>query len=53
MRGQGHQIFVDELARFAAAEADPRVTAIAQRAAAPLRVVVRGRRGVGIGRAHV
>ncbi|ETZ59089.1 hypothetical protein L841_5135 [Mycobacterium sp. MAC_080597_8934] len=47
MRGQGHQIFVDELARFAAAEADPRVTAIAQRAAAPLRVVVRGRRGVG------
>ncbi|WP_225345087.1 hypothetical protein, partial [Mycobacterium avium] len=24
MRGQGHQIFVDELARFAAAEADPR-----------------------------
>ena len=47
MRGQGHQIFVDELARFAACHADPRVTAIAERTAAPLRVVVRGRRGVG------
>ena len=47
MTGQGHQIFVDELARFAAGSADPRVTAIAERAAAPLRVVVGGRRGVG------
>jgi hypothetical protein len=47
MTGQGHQIFVDELARFAAGCADPRVTAIAERAAAPLRVVVGGRRGVG------
>jgi hypothetical protein len=47
MRGQGHQIFIDELARFAAGVADARVTAIAERAAAPLRVVVRGRRGVG------
>lgn len=47
MRGQGHQSFVDELARFAAGHADPRLTAIAQRSAAPLRVVVRGRRGVG------
>ena len=47
MRQQGHQMFVDELARFAAGQADPRVTAIADRAAAPLRVVVRGRRGVG------
>ncbi|OBH45574.1 hypothetical protein [Mycobacterium mantenii] len=47
MRGQGHQTFVDELARFAAGHVDPRVTAIAQRTAAPLRVVVRGRRGVG------
>lgn len=47
MRGQGHQSFVDELARFAAGHVDPRLTAIAQRSAAPLRVVVRGRRGVG------
>jgi hypothetical protein len=47
MKGQGHQIFVDELARFAAEHADTRVTAIAERAAASLRVAVRGRRGVG------
>lgn len=47
MKGQGHQIFVDELTRFAAGQADARVTAIAERAAAPLRVAVRGRRGVG------
>jgi hypothetical protein len=49
MKGQGHQIFVDELARFAAERADARLTAIAERAAAPLRVAVRGRRGVGRG----
>jgi hypothetical protein len=47
VKGQGHQIFVDELKRFAASHADARVTAIAERAAAPLRVAVRGRRGVG------
>lgn len=47
MRGQGHQSFVDELARFAEGLGDPRVAAIARRTAAPLRVVVRGRRGVG------
>lgn len=47
MRGRGHPIFVDELARFAAGHADPRVTAIAERTAAPLRVAVCGRRGVG------
>ncbi|OBB66464.1 hypothetical protein [Mycobacterium sp. 852014-50255_SCH5639931] len=47
MSGQGHQGFVDELARFAAGHADPRVTAIAERTAAPLRALVRGRRGVG------
>lgn len=47
MRGQGHQIFVDELARFADGLVDPRVTVIARRTAAPLRVAVRGRRGVG------
>lgn len=49
MRGQGHQDFVDELARFAAGHADPRVAAIAERAAAPLRARVQGRRGVGRG----
>jgi hypothetical protein len=47
MTGQGHRIFVDELARFAAGRSDPRVTAVAERAGAPLRVDVRGRRGVG------
>src|SRR5437764_11569664 len=47
MTGQGHKIFADELARFAAGRADPRLTAIAERAGAPLRVVVCGRRGVG------
>jgi hypothetical protein len=47
MSGQGHRTFVEALARFAAGAADGRVTAIAERAAAPLRVVVRGRRGVG------
>jgi hypothetical protein len=49
MQRQGHQTFVDELAHFAARAADGRLTAIAQRAAAPLRVAVRGRRGVGRG----
>jgi hypothetical protein len=49
MKGQGHQIFVDELKRFAAGQADARVTAIAERAAAPLRVAVHGRPGVGRG----
>ncbi|OBH17021.1 hypothetical protein [Mycobacterium sp. E3247] len=49
MRGQGHQDFVDELARFAAGHADPRVTEIAERTAAALRVLVRGRPGVGRG----
>ncbi len=47
MGGQGHRTFVEALARFAAGAADRRVTAITKRAAAPLRVVVRGRRGVG------
>ncbi|MGO9156508.1 hypothetical protein [Mycobacterium sp.] len=47
MRRQGHQAFVGELARFAARGADRRLTAIAERAAAPLRVAVHGRRGVG------
>ncbi|MBO0864233.1 MAG: hypothetical protein J2P16_04075, partial [Mycobacterium sp.] len=47
MSGQGHQVFVDELARFAAEVADARWTAIAERLAAPLPVAVSGRRGVG------
>ena len=47
MRRQGHKAFVGELARFAARGADRRLTAIAERAAAPLRVAVLGRRGVG------
>lgn len=47
MRGTGYQNFVDQLTRFAAVAADRRVRAIAERAAAPLRVAVRGRRGVG------
>jgi hypothetical protein len=47
MRRQGDQAFVGELARYAAGAADGRLTAIVQRAAAPLRVAVRGRRGVG------
>jgi hypothetical protein len=47
MIGQGHQIFVDELQRFAAEGADSRCAAIADRLAAPLRVAVAGPRGVG------
>ncbi len=49
MKVRGNQVFVDELARFAAGCADARVSAIAEKAAAPLRVAVRGRRGVGRG----
>lgn len=49
MRGQGHQLFIDELTRFAAEAADQRVQAIVAGAGAPLRVVIRGRRGVGCG----
>jgi len=44
---QGHQIFVDELRRFATEVADSRCAAIADRLAGPLRVAVSGRRGVG------
>ena len=47
MIGQGHQIFIDELERFATEAADSRCAAIANRLAAPLRVAVSGRRGVG------
>ena len=44
---QGRQIFVDELKQFATEAANSRCTAIADRLAAPLRVAVSGRRGVG------
>jgi hypothetical protein len=47
MRGQGHQIFVDELAGFATGFADCRVAALAERVAAPLGVLVQGRPAVG------
>jgi hypothetical protein len=47
MIGQGRQIFVDELKRFATEAADSRCAAISGRLAAPLRVAVSGRRGVG------
>jgi energy-coupling factor transporter ATP-binding protein EcfA2 len=47
MIGQGHQIFRDELQRFASETGDSRCAAIANRLAAPLRVAVAGRRGVG------
>jgi hypothetical protein len=43
----GNGGFAEELTRFAAAHADPRVSAVAARVAAPVRVGVRGRRGVG------
>jgi hypothetical protein len=47
MIGHGYQIFLDELERFATEGAASRCTAIANRLAAPLRVAVSGRRGVG------
>jgi hypothetical protein len=47
MSAPGHRLFAGELASFAAEVAEPRLTAIAQRILAPLRVAVRGRRGVG------
>jgi hypothetical protein len=47
MIGHGYQIFLDELERFATEAAASRCTAIANRLAAPLRVAVSGRRGVG------
>ncbi len=46
---EGHQIFVDELTRFAEHSRNPRLTPIIGRLAAPLRVAVLGRDGVGRG----
>ncbi|UQX10859.1 hypothetical protein [Candidatus Mycobacterium methanotrophicum] len=47
MIGHGYQVFLDELERFAAEAGDSRCAAIATPLAAPLRVAVSGRRGVG------
>jgi hypothetical protein len=46
---EGHHIFVDALTRFAEQSRNPRLTPIIRRLAAPLRVAVRGRDGVGRG----
>jgi hypothetical protein len=46
---EGHQIFVDALTRFAEQSDDPRLTPIVDRIAAPLRIAVVGRAGVGCG----
>jgi energy-coupling factor transporter ATP-binding protein EcfA2 len=48
MSERGHQFFADELARFAGEIDDPALSEIARRIAAPLRVAVHGRRGVGV-----
>lgn len=47
MSGQPSHKFTAELGRFAARGTDPRITAIAERVGAPLRIAVCGRRGVG------
>ena len=44
---EGHQIFVDALTRFADQSRNPRLTPIIRRIAAPLRIAVLGRDGVG------
>lgn len=49
MSAEECRIFVDELVHFAAQAADPALSAVADRVAAPLRVAVRGRPGVGRG----
>jgi hypothetical protein len=46
---EGHQIFVDALTRFAEQSRNPRLTPIIRRIAAPLRIAVLGRDGVGRG----
>jgi len=47
---EGRQIFADALTRFAEQSRNPRLTPIIRRMAVPLRVAVRGRDGVGLGR---
>lgn len=44
---EGHQIFVDALTRFAEQSHNPRLTPMIGRIAAPLRIAVMGREGVG------
>ncbi len=44
---EGHQIFIDELTRFAQRAGDSRLTALIGELRGPLRVAVRGRDGVG------
>lgn len=46
---EGCQIFVDALTQFAEQNRNPRLTPIIRRIAAPIRVAVRGRDGVGRG----
>ena len=45
--GEGHQILVDALLRISEESRDPRLTLIIRRLCAPVRISVRGRRGVG------
>lgn len=47
--GGALKVFATELNELAAEVSDPRVAAVAERVAAPLRVAVRGRRGAGRG----
>ena len=44
---EGHQIFTDELTRFAERAGDSRITELIDEVRGPLRVAVRGRDGVG------
>ena len=44
---EGHQIFTNELSRFAERAGDSRITALIDDIGGPLRVAVRGRDGVG------
>ena len=46
---EGHQIFTDELTRFAERAGDPRITALIDEVRGPLTIGVHGRDGVGRG----
>ena len=46
---EGHQIFTDELTRFAQRSGEPRIAALIDDVRGPLRVAVHGRDGVGRG----
>jgi hypothetical protein len=45
---EGHQIFTNELTRFAERAGDPRIRALTGELRGPIRIVVRGRAGVGL-----